>query len=447
MNLLRRLDSAKRELLLYVVALAIQRGTLVVMVPVMSRVAGIDGLGLYMVAMAVVYFGAPFLSLSGVPAIFRESMEDRERGARIFYGYLVLTALLALSGVAVARFLPHDGAGLVALAPPILAMAFAEAHNQKVFIILRVRDQAGWFLGASIARIVASVAVAFAFASADLGVAEKVGEVLTAQALAFLVIGLAMMWGAELLSHLRARLRGLFSSEMAAALRYTIPMIPHNASLWAINAMGRLFVFRIEGEVAAGYFGGVSSIASICALFNVAMSNLLPKPLYADFDRWIEQDRIRRLFGYIVLAFWGLYLAIMAASFVDRAHVGLMQIYTPDYPWLLALLMMGFLWLIPYYFYGNILIFHRKTWLFSLVTVIALFVALALFQMLIEAGGLIGAGIATVLVQMLHAIGMAAAAMLREPRIGRHLAGHFAIFAVGTAIIGGSAVAMEAFWA
>lgn len=449
MTMLDRLSAMmkeRRDLLTYVAALAIQRGTLVVMVPVMSRAAGIDGLGLYTLAMAVAYFGAPFLSLSGVPAIFRESVDDREKGARLYYGYVVWTALLSVTFLAISTVLPPDEGGLLALAPSILAMAFAEAQNQKTFTVLRVAGRSGWFFGGSAARVLASVAVAFALSPLDWATPAKVQLILGVQSGAFLMIGIAMMAAGGLWTKVVERLRTTLSPEMWGALRYTIPMIPHNASLWAINAMGRFFVFRIEGAVQAGYFGGVASVASICALFNVAMSTLLPKPLYSNFDQWIVGDRIRRVFVIIAGANLGLYLALMAASFIDRSFVHLMQIYTSEYPWVLALLMLGFMWLTPYYFYGNVLIYYRKTWLFSLVTFIAVLIALPLFQYLIETWGAIGAGIATLVVQAIHAAGMAGAAASREPRIARHLTMHFATFAIATIAVLGAAAVLSSFW-
>lgn len=436
----------RSELLTYVAALAIQRGTLVVMVPVMSRVAGIDGLGLYMLAMAAAYLGAPFLSLSGVPAIFRESVASREKGAKLYFGYMVWAAALTLVCLGLSVFLPVDQGGLGVLASAVLAMAFAEAQNQMAFTVLRVQERSRWFFGGSVARILTSVAVAFAFLPLEVPLVDKVRIILTLQAGAFLLIGAVMMWAGNLWGSVGRRLRTAVSPDMWAALRYTVPMIPHNASLWAINAMGRFFVFRIEGDTQAGFFGGISSIASICALFNVAVSTLLPKPLYGNFDAWIEGDRIRRVFMLLTAAFGAFYVLGMAASFVDRSYMHLMQIYTVDYPWVLALLMLGFMWLVPYYFYGNILIYYRQTWLFSLVTFVAVLIALPVFQYAIEVWGLVGAGIATLAIQMLHAAGMAAGAVAREPRIARHLTGHFSTFVAATLAVAAAAALFSTVW-
>jgi O-antigen/teichoic acid export membrane protein len=176
------------------------------------------------------------------------------------------------------------------------------------------------------------------------------------------------------------------------------------------------------------------------------MSVLLPKPLYANFDQWIESNRILRLFGLIAAAFLLIYAAVMAGAFVDRAYIGVFQVYTGDFPMVLALLMAGFLWLIPYYFYGNVLIFYRKTWIFSAVTFVAVLVAIPLFWLLIAKLGLLGAGIATVLTQMMHMLGMAAAATVHEPRVKRQVPGHFVVFAGATVCLLVAAGAAQAVW-
>jgi O-antigen/teichoic acid export membrane protein len=191
-------------------------------------------------------------------------------------------------------------------------------------------------------------------------------------------------------------LAGTYDKDLARrALAFGLPLIPHNASMWALSLSDRFFLASMVGASETGLYSVASSLGSIIFLLADAFNKAWTPELYS---RLKKNDPVQRrklvLFTYAYFA--GILLAAGAVSWIAPFFLGYLvdESFYPaaKYVWPVAF---GFAFSGMYRMVVGYLFYVRRTGVLSYITGASGVLNLILNYLLIGRYGAMGAAYAT----------------------------------------------------
>ena len=248
---------------LYIVLSGLQRGAPVLMLPFVAGAMSPDeyGASTMLTASAMVIVTIAASPLDAI--VFRSGARQEEDSAanlRIagLYCYLVAPVVCALFAGCVALFVPSFlGVGGRIWAIELLAIGFQPPLSYFAMPLVQARQDLPKFIFLSLSATVLMVSTKMLMVVIwKQGVTGwVVSDLLTAIGSAFLAV--------IVVRPPRATVK---RSNVRALLRYTVPLIPHKASVWAIYSLNRPLMAAVSTATQVGFLSLGWNIASVAIL-------------------------------------------------------------------------------------------------------------------------------------------------------------------------------------
>jgi len=384
----------------YLLAIGIQRGLGLVLLPVATRVLSEDDLGtagLLLALSAVLSVVLSFGLNVAVVRLFHDEPSGSRRGKGKKWAGVAVTqvGVSVVVGVLLVVTLP-TWADLVSPRIGIsdLRVAIAYAVSMSAFAmalsIVRTSQRSGLFLGISLLH------VAIAIPSAILGL-QRSGVVGYLLALTIATTIAAIVGFATVL------VRPAWSySTMKAASRLGVPFMLHQGSSWILTGADRVIIERDLGLTAVGAYYAPYSLGSIPALLADAFNSAWAPALFASSDQeedtrageWTANGLIVLVSGVVLVGSWVSPLVIRLI-YPAATQVSIV---------LLVVIAISSVSRVPYVLGVAMLMQRHRVGALTLATTSSAILNIGLNVVLIPVIGLVGAAIATAISYSLQAL-------------------------------------------
>lgn len=241
----------------------INKGLLFVMIPFFSRWLSTEDYGTFDVLSTYVSLLIPILTLACTDAIFRLSIDAKEKQASyIFSGFVLFVFNLLIACVVI--FATGVSAGWPTVIPFIGLLIGETADNFIQGYLRAIKKLNLYAIGKSINTILIIIFVTIFVLFCDLGL----WGITFGYALGYLVGDVFLLVITKFNRYCR---RSNFSfSSLKEMIRYSLPLIPNNISWWVVNVSDRTIINLFLGAAANGVYAIAYKIPNLCsAIFGV----------------------------------------------------------------------------------------------------------------------------------------------------------------------------------
>jgi O-antigen/teichoic acid export membrane protein len=286
----------------YQAADIVAKGLALLTLPLYTRHAGTEAYGAYSSLLTTVILASIFLRVGVGEAFIRFYFDDedasrRDRIARSVTAMVAWTttvaALIAVafSGELSRLILNFEDPLLMDCA--ILGM-WAFTNLEMAYAQLRVDERARaylWASGSNVTMTIAFTVLLVVFAG------QGARGLLLGNFGASTIVVVGLWWVLRRRFSLRAKL-----SDLRAMLRFGLPTVPADASVYALQVADRLYLFRVYSHSAAGLYSGALQLATVVFVAVRGFQYAWP-PLAYSIDSDAEASRLYSLVTtYFVLA-------------------------------------------------------------------------------------------------------------------------------------------------
>ena len=322
----------------YQAAEIIAKGIAVLTLPLYTRHVSREGYGAYQSLFTAVILASIFLRAGIGEAFIRFYYEDadegrRERIARTATAAVAWTTSVAIVPVIVfAAPISEALLGAHPADPQLIYCAalglWAFTNLEMAYAQLRVDERAGLYMvasGANVAMTVVFTIVLVVFA--DQGARGLLLGNFGASAV--VVVGLWCVLGRRF--SLRVR-----PSDLAAMLRFGVPTVPADASVYALQVVDRFYLYRDYSAAAAGEYSIALQLATVVFVFVRGFQYAWPPLAYS-----VEQDAEAARLYSLVSTYFVLATGVVVAAVVLLGRWLVRLLAAPEYfgahtalPWL-----------------------------------------------------------------------------------------------------------------
>lgn len=199
--------------------------------------------------------------------------------------------------------------------------------------------------------------------------------------------------------------RLVFSFEFAKSmLGFGLPLMPSNLAVWVLTYADIYLLKTLAGLREVGLYQFAQEICAVVSLFLVSFERAWPQFVFSRYERESARGLFRRVFTtfFAALALIGLTLALFRSELLSLLSAVAYFDATSVIPLLIS---SGILYW-TYYVFGTGLLVKGKTSFFPLITVSGALMNILLNLALIPPYGIVGAGVATVLTNIVMAAGV-----------------------------------------
>ena len=258
----------------YQAADIVAKGIAVVTLPLYTRHVAAAGYGAYQSLLTAVILASIFLRLGLGEAFVRFYFHDEDAARRARIARTVTAAVAWSTTVAALAALAFSGdlsqLILGSRDPELIDCAvlglWAFTNLEMAYAQLRVDERARVYLYASGANVAMTVTFTVALVVlADQGARGLLLGNFGASAL--VVLGLWAMFARERRFSLRALADRRAAGDLGAMLRFGAPTVPADASVYALQVVDRLYIYRSYSHGAAGRYSIALQLATVVFLF------------------------------------------------------------------------------------------------------------------------------------------------------------------------------------
>lgn len=190
------------------------------------------------------------------------------------------------------------------------------------------------------------------------------------------------------------KIRKIRKTQVLSALAFGLPLIPERISVFVLNISDRFFIAEMEGVDEVGTYAVGSQIGMVILILTGA---LLQSFIPFQYEKMKLKTRVSKIeivrFSYVLMGvllvvfFFLVILTPTIFSFINERFVDAQQFVF----WI----GLGYLFEAVYNLFYQYLLFHKRTRLIALITLISVFINLILNYVFINWFGTIGAAYAT----------------------------------------------------
>jgi O-antigen/teichoic acid export membrane protein len=303
---------------------ALAKGVAVLLLPVYTRHLTTADYGTADLLLTLVVLVSIVIRLGLVEAFVRFYYEDadpgdRDRVARAASGVVLLvTTVVAAAAAALAGPLSELVLGFrdaTLMAITVLGL-WSFTNLEMAYALLRVDERAGTFLRASLTNVALTIGLSvYLVVVADEGARGLL--------LGNFAASTAVLLG--LLVVLRRRI-GLERFRLPEMLRFGLPTVPAEVSVFALNIVDRAYLYRVESQGAAGLYSLAVKLAAVVILVTRAFQYAWPPLAYS-----IRDDAEARRFYSLVATYYVLFTGTIVAALTLLGRWALRLLTTPEF--------------------------------------------------------------------------------------------------------------------
>jgi O-antigen/teichoic acid export membrane protein len=398
----------KKEYILYSLAIGINRGATLLYLPFLTYSLSLADYGLYSYIQVLLQVLFPILCFNIPSGIAREGADSPVKGLIVYQKALpYVLGLVAISSV-LAFFI--EEVFTVEWLLVLFLLAGVEAlHNMQLSIYRAFDKHLTYLTYVSIKTIglglIISVLIYYGYMS--------LMTVLVSQVIWYFFVFLVF----TVSKNLKERLKFEEIFDYKPIIIFSLLLIPHIVSQWAMSAINRVIVKNLLGNEAMGLYSIIYSLAMVILLINSGIGIVFPQNFIRNTKYWLKTS-VRAYFSMIysfvvVLA----YFLLVGVLFIDIKYFNFFKITDYNVIYYFAILSSAFLLLGFYFYYVNILFYHKKSKTISFVTFVTAFYSIIMSYFLTLYFGLEGAAYSTLITYVVYLLLMAYAAKKIESKL------------------------------
>lgn len=363
----------------YGVATAINKGLMLIALPLLGSVLTLEEYGLWTLSQILISLGAPIVSVNAAAGILREGVENQKIGYSSFLKYTKLIALFSLILVLGLFFFPRSWVWYT------IILILIEAFQNTLLGWYRARDRHISYFVLILLKLVALIG-AVVLVRADPGL-EK-------------LLWYQVVLGAIFILPFYAR--ELFFSSIKAVpfifkkvLVFSAVLIPHGIAQWVLSGSDRIVIKYVLNDLELGKYSLAYTLAMVLMVLNSGLALTIPNFIVKNYQDWILQNkRVKILLLYSICAVLINFTLVLSVDFL-APYIPLLTEVDKNIKGLMIWLAGGMYLLGAYFFYVNILFYHRKSRSISMVTLVTAVLNLIGTYILVRQIGIYGAAMTT----------------------------------------------------
>lgn len=379
--------SIKYQILLYSIATGLNRGAILILMPLLLIILSTNSFGEYNYIQIMMQFFSPIIGLNLATAISREGGKDFRLGNYIlnFSSKWVLGFVFFLLFLYFTFFIKS----LLVLG---LILGGIEALHNMQLNALRCMDKHIQYFSFSTFKTFGVIVLFFVYFkftnSTDLF------DYIFLQLLWFIIIYFVF-------KILIGRNQEIYFP-IKEAILFSIILLPHSVAQWIITGSGRFFIKNLLNVGELGEFSKIFNLSMVLMIFNSGIGIILPQFLIKEYDKWVEANYRIKFYFYYSLFSIGLYIITLIGISLDSIYIGIFNFKSDNYLFLFTVNFIGFYFLGFYYYYSNILFVLRKNKLLSFITLLVSLFAIVVNYSMVRFFGIVGASLSIILVYFLY---------------------------------------------
>ncbi|MBT2152931.1 oligosaccharide flippase family protein [Pseudoalteromonas tetraodonis] len=190
--------------------------------------------------------------------------------------------------------------------------------------------------------------------------------------------------------------------DIRSSMLFSISLLPHNLSQWALSSSDRFIISALLGNVAAGIYSIAYNFGQVLMLLNSGIALTLQPYMIRNYSKWNEENLTNKLFHKYTVAALLIHLVTLIFMLVDNSVSLLGITYDVTFISIFHLIYLSLYFMGAYYFYVNYIFYHKKGSIISKLTMLVCafsVVSAALLGWLI---GLLGVALANLLSYVLY---------------------------------------------
>ncbi|MDX6649869.1 MAG: hypothetical protein QOJ97_1820 [Solirubrobacteraceae bacterium] len=310
----------------YQVGEALAKGVAVILLPVYTRHLTAQDYGTADLLLTLVILVSIVIRLGLVEAFVRFYYDDaapaaRERITRAATG-VVLTTTTVVAALAAAFAGPLSELVLGFRDTTLMLIAvlglWSFTNLEMLYAVLRVDERAGTFLRASLVNVTLTIGLSVWLV---VGRDEGARGLLLGNFAASTAVLVGLLWV------LRARIGPPRRIEqLPDLLRFGLPTVPAEVSVFALNLVDRLYLYRVESPRAAGLYSLAVKLATVVILATRAFQYAWPPLAYS-----IRDDGEARRFYALVATYYVVATGLVVAALTLLGRWALRLLATPQF--------------------------------------------------------------------------------------------------------------------
>lgn len=372
------------DAILYALATGLNRGSLLLMFPILLTFLGVGDYGIFVLAFSIAQMLVPFLTISGTAGIIREGANDYPVGLFLLNKFIVIVAanfgvflLIKLISYKIFDEWVYFS----------LFFGFLNSFFELFLSFYRTAELKSKYITFTIIKaLLLLISVVFA---------KLFGHTLF-KTFVFILIPQVVL-NLYLLFVVRYKLVNNYGTKavsLRSVLKYTIFIIPHGLALWLMNSSDKVVIKYFLNEKQLGIYSIAYTVASLQILVNSGLSIALPQIVYKDVELWQRKNqrlKVVAAFGLISLVF---NLIIVFALYIDKKYFNLIK-DADEVRKLISIIIPGLYLAGIYQFYSIFIFYERRTKNLFLIGLIVAAFNIILNVILVPKIGILGAAVTT----------------------------------------------------
>jgi len=380
----------KREFIIYSLSVGIDRGSMLLYLPLLSSILGVEGYGNYNYTIVLTRFLIPIICLNIFVGIIKTGAENIKRGLYLCRVASVATFIVTSLVAAVAYFLINDVVHLIYFY--VIALAGCEALQSIVLSYLRAAEKNISYLLFVVIKVCVFIVVLYVLKSnVDLSLYRILNIQFFITFCLFLFYFLTSKGAIERFS-------------IKSIVIFSLYLIPHGIAQWGMVACKNIFLKTFSNDLMLGYFSILFTVGSVVLLINSGIGIVLPQHMIQNYEKWKDAALVRNFFLQYSGIVFLLFITILIGLLLDKNHFSFFDIYDKGILLNFVFIYAGFYILGFYYYYSNVLFCLGKSQVIMWITVITSIISISISAILIFLFELPGAAISIVVSYLIYSL-------------------------------------------
>ena len=377
-------QSLLSDSILYAIATGLNRGTLLLIFPILLTFLTIEEYGIFTLIFTVSQMLIPFITISGTAGILREGADNISKGIFLLQRFIFIVFLNLLILLIINYFFNYLFSSWVLYS---IFLGTINAIYELFFAFFRIVNNKKLYFKTTLIKSFMTIIAILIAQHYTFNLIE------TFKILIFLQIFIIIYLLLVILKKYNIIYNSL-KMPIKNVLNYTIFIIPHGFAIWAMNNIDKFIIKEYLDDTQLGIYSIAYTIASLQMFLNSSISITLPQNIYKNYTYWLNflpRIKVLSLFSMATLL---LSLSIILILKIDQHYFHFFEYHQQILNILLyvtpALFLVGI-----YQFYSIYIFYYKKTKNIVYIGIVGVIINISFNIYLIPIYGIIGAAITT----------------------------------------------------